>query len=39
MRTTALIDDMGVANVGFLIENLGKTQVSYSTCANSSKTA
>jgi len=24
MRTTALIDDMGVANVGFLIENLGK---------------
>jgi hypothetical protein len=24
MRTAALIDDMGVANVGFLIENLGK---------------
>jgi hypothetical protein len=24
MRATALIDDMGVANVGFLIENLGK---------------
>jgi len=24
MRSTALIDDMGVANVGFLIENLGK---------------
>lgn len=24
MRSTTLIDDMGVANVGFLIENLGK---------------
>jgi len=24
MRTAALIDDMGVANVGFLVENLGK---------------
>ena len=24
MSTSTLIDDMGVANVGFLIENLGK---------------
>jgi hypothetical protein len=29
-----LIDEMGVANVGFLIENLGKDAGSFNTCVN-----